>query len=107
MNIGELNVRGEVREYASTKDDSGRNTSSLTDSWTKWAKIEQDNGSQVLDNAAITYKQNYTVTMRRESSRPTLEKHKFFYGLEMQIHSVIVKQIGKHWYEILTCFTQK
>lgn len=107
MTIAELNVKVSVSHFTSTQDTVGKVTSSLTASWDKWAKVTQKNGSRALDNAAITYKETYEVVMRREQTRPTLSNYKLTAnGKDMTIHSVIVEQIGKEWFETITAYTQ-
>lgn len=107
MTIDELNTKVTIKHYTTTQDNStGKTNSSLTASREKWAKVEQLNGSKVLDNAAVSYKEAFKITIRYEVSRPTLTNYHVNYkNKEMIIHSVVAQQEGKQWFEIITAFT--
>lgn len=106
MTIDELNTRVLIKHYTTTQDVNGKPVSALTASWEKWAKVEQKNGSKVLDNAAVSYKEAFEIWIRYEVSRPTLTNYHVNYkSKEMIIHSVIPKIEGKQWFEQITAFT--
>jgi head-tail joining protein len=108
MSIGELNVKVIVKHYTTVQDGTtGKTDTTLTDSWEKWAKVERTTGSRILDNASVTYKESYTVTVRYDASRPTLSKYNIeFGGNEMKIYSSVPEKIGKREWETITCYTQ-
>ena len=107
MVTSDLNTKLLVKNYTSVQDsETGKVSSTLTASWSKWAKVEQNSGNRVLDNAAITYREAFTITMRYELTRPTLTKYKIEYrGKDMIIHSVVREIEGAGWYERLTAFS--
>ena len=107
--VAELNSRITVKVYTTTQDETtGDISSALTASWTKWAKVEESSGSRYLDNAAVAYSESYTITMRYETSRKTLEKYCMeFKGQELKIHSVTKQYEGLAWWEVVTAYTQK
>ncbi len=109
MTVHELNSRITVKVYNTTQDNTtGKVSTSLTSSWTKWAKVEENSGSRVLDNAAITYRESYRITSRYEQSRKTLEKYDLeFKGQPLKIHSVIKQFEGLAWWEVITAYTTK
>ena len=109
MTVNELNSRVTIKVYTTTQDEiTGKASSALTASWTKWAKVVENNGNKVLDNAAVSYRENYTITMRYETSRKTLEKYDLeFKGQPLKIHSVVKQYEGLAWWEVITAFTTK
>ena len=106
MTINELNTKILIQNYTSVQDtDTGKISSTLTSSWMKWAKVEQLNGSRVLDNAAITYKEAFKFTTRYEGSRKTLNKYKVEYKQKaLTVHSVIKEYEGAIWWEVITAY---
>lgn len=105
--IGKRNVRVTVLNYTETQNPTtGKPVSSLTGSWEKWAEVKQQNGSRTLENAGIVFKKVYQIEMAFEQSRPTLDKYFLQYkGHTLSIGSVIVKEEGNAFTEIITAFT--
>jgi hypothetical protein len=107
MKISELNTRITIKDYTTTQDNvTHKPVTTLTASWQKSAKVTQTNGSRVLDNAAISYKESYEIFVRYETTRPTLSKyHIAFNNKELVIHSSLPQKIGNISWEQITAFT--
>lgn len=107
MDISELNTRITIKSYTvSQNDETGKLESSLSETNVRWAKVVQNSQNKTLESLSISFKQAYTITKRFESDKPTLNNQTIDYGnLVLTIGSVIKKDIGNAWYEIINAYT--
>lgn len=104
MNIGEFNRRVVIHRWGSAKDDAGGVEKVEIGSWTKWAKVEQRSGMTITAENQTQFRYDYKVTLRYESSRPTVANYTLTYdNLNMMIHSVAIDSEGNRRFEVLRC----
>lgn len=108
MRVEEMNVKISIKSYSVTQDSNGRNIHSVTDTFSRWAKVEQVSGSRTLENMGIVFNKAFRITKRYEVSNPVNERHKIEYlGELMTIASVQREQIGKTFFEKITAYTSE
>ncbi len=107
MEIGELNTKITFNTYDQVQDEeTGRVVPTPVDTWRRWAKVVQDSMNKTLESLAVTYKEAYTITKRYEASKPTPNDATITLGTKvLTIGSVVKKDIGQLWFEVITAYT--
>lgn len=107
MTTGELNTKVQIQPYTVEQDENGDIDTTLGSAYSKWAKVDQSNGTLLFSNGIINFNEAYEITMRYETSRPTQVTHIINYkGKEMKIYNVKKEYEGCIWWEVVTAYTQ-
>lgn len=102
--IGKLNCRVTIQRWTQSTDDAGGNEAVLSDSWVKWARVENRTGSIGLTNEQRSWSYDYKITMRYEVSRATNSNDTIIYkDKKLQINSISIEDEGNERYEVLRC----
>lgn len=101
MNIGELKKRITILEFVEVRDEFGGIDGSWNVIATRWAKIEQNGGSEISDNNQVQAKQSTKIVMRYFDN--LTEKNRISYnGKLYEIKSVSDVDTG-HYMTIANC----
>ena len=101
MNIGELNRRIKILEFVEEKDEYGAIDGYWKEIATRWARIEQNGGSEQSDNNQVIARVSTKVIIRYYARLN--EKHRIKYKDKLyEINSVIDVDTG-HYKMIIDC----
>lgn len=97
-----LNRRVTVRRYTGVKNEFGGLIPVQTGSWTKWADVEVQDGSNINDQQQGQWTYDTTIIMRYEVARPTKSNDVIEYdGATYKINSIGIEVEGaKSWEKI-------
>lgn len=97
-----LNRRVTVRRYTGVKNEFGGLIPVQTGSWTKWADVEVQDGSNINDQQQGQWTYDTTIIMRYELARPTKSNDVIEYdGATYKINSIGIEVEGaKSWEKI-------
>lgn len=97
-----LNRRVTVRRYTGIKNEFGGLIPVQTGSWTKWADVEVQSGSNINDQQQGQWTYDTTIIMRYEVARPTKSNDVIEYdGATYKINSIGIEVEGaKSWERI-------
>ena len=101
MNIGELNRRIKILEFVEEKDEYGAIDGRWKEIATRWARIEQNGGSEQSDNNQVIARVSIKIIIRYYARLN--EKHRIKYKDKLyEINSVIDVDTG-HYKMIIDC----
>ena len=101
MNIGELNRRIKILEFVEEKDEYGAIDGYWKEIATRWARIEQNGGSEQSDNNQVIARVSTKIIIRYYALLN--EKHRIKYKDKLyEINSVIDVDTG-HYKMIIDC----
>ena len=101
MNIGELNRRIKILEFVEEKDEYGAIDGYWKEIATRWARIEQNGGSEQSDNNQVIARVSTKIIIRYYARLN--EKHRIKYKDKLyEINSVIDVDTG-HYKMIIDC----
>lgn len=75
-----LNRRVVIERYSIAVDEYGGSESTLSDSWEKWANVEDRMGAMVQNVNGIQWRYDTKIVMRYSASKPTRENDVIKYG---------------------------
>lgn len=107
MTTSELNTRVQVQPYSVAQDENGDIDAVMGDAYSKWAKVEQNNGNLLITNGMTDFDESYRITMRYEDSRPTTVSSLINYKSKtLKIYNVERQVEGNAWWEVITAYTK-
>lgn len=103
---GQLNRRVILRRWGSSVDDGGGILALLVSAWSRWAKVEDRQGSIVSPHAQEQWQYDYKITLRYEKSRPIQSNDTIDYdGKRLKIKSLSILEEGQRRYYVCRCTT--
>ena len=101
MNIGELNRRIKILEFVEEKDEYGAIDGYWKEIATRWARIEQNGGSEQSDNNQVIARVSTKIIIRYYARLN--EKHRIKYKDKLYVINSVIDVDTGHYKMIIDC----
>lgn len=101
MDIGNLNRRINIYEFVEKRDEFGGIEGEWIKIASRWARIEQQSGTETTDNNQVKAKVSTTITIRY--MKELNEKHRIKYKEKLYEINSVIDYDSRHYKTIINC----